>query len=61
MDDARDAVELRNRGFKETDLISFLNNCKDVAKGDWDTKKAQVVVDMLDLVRQFRDLSWVNL
>ena len=54
LNDAGDTVELRSRGFREVDLISFLNGCKDMAKGDQGAKKAQVIVDTLDLVRQFR-------
>lgn len=51
LNDAGDTVELRNRGFREVDLISFLNGCKDAANGNQDAKKAQVIVDTLGLVR----------
>ena len=51
-DNAGDAVE-PSSGFKEMDLISFLNGCKDKPKGDYDTKEAQMIVDMLDRVRLF--------
>ena len=60
LDDAGDAVELRNRGFREVDLVSFLKNCKGVPR-DRTAKKAQVIVDMVDLVRRFWNrVSWVN-
>ena len=55
LNDAGDTVEFRSRGFREVDLIPFLNGCKDVAKGGQDAKKAQVIVDTLDLVRQLWD------
>jgi len=53
--DAGDVAELRSRGFSEVDLVSLLNDCKDGPRCDQDVKKAQEIVDMLDLVRQLRN------
>lgn len=50
-----DTIAPRGGEFKETGLISFLNDCRNGARDDHDTKEVQVIVDMLDLVRQFRN------
>ena len=52
LNDAGDAVEFRR---KEPDLVAFLDASKSGVGGDPETKKAQELVDMIDLVRRLRD------
>ena len=60
--DAGDVIELESRGFREADLISFLNNCRGGSRSDPDAKKAQGIVDILDLVGWFGNhISLVSL
>ena len=62
LSDAGDAIELRSKGFREADLLSFFNGCKGVLKNGQDTKKAQAIVNVLDLVRRFANqVSRTNL
>lgn len=50
LNDAGDVVEFRR---KELDLVAFLDASKAGTRGNPEVKKAQELVDMIDLVRRF--------
>lgn len=50
LNDAGDVVEFRR---KELELVAFLDASKAGTWGDPEVKKAQELVDMIDLVRRF--------
>ena len=52
LNDAGDVVEFRR---EEPDLVTFLDASKSGAWGGPEVEKAQELVDMIDLVRLFRN------